>query len=237
MTFIEGFVTAVPVANKDRYIAHAREAAAMVRAFGVTRFVETWADDVPRGTLNDLWGAVQAKDGEAVLFSWFEYPDRATRDAVNTKMMADPRMEDMAKDMPFDGSRMIYGGFGALVEAGSGIGGYVDGFVAPVPAADRDAYRDHADKAAALFRDHGALRVVEAWSDDVPDGKVTDFRRAVQAKADEAVVFSWVEWPDKAARLAGWGAIEADARMTAPGDLPFDAKRMIYGGFAVLPLD
>ncbi|MEH3159025.1 MAG: DUF1428 domain-containing protein [Sphingomonas taxi] len=124
-----------------------------------------------------------------------------------------------------------------MVEAGSDTGGYVDGFVAPVPAANRDAYRDHADKTAALFRDHGALRVVEAWSDDVPDGKVTDFRRAVQAKEDEAVVFSWVEWPDKAARMAGWGAIEGDARMTAPGDLPFDAKRMIYGGFAVLPLD
>ncbi|WP_422921745.1 DUF1428 domain-containing protein [Sphingomonas liriopis] len=108
--------------------------------------------------------------------------------------------------------------------------------VLPAPSADRDAYRAHAAKAAALFRDHGALRIVDSWSDDVPVGEVTDFRRAVQAGDDEAVVFGWIEWPDKATRNAGWAGIEKDDRMIAPGDLPFDARRMIYGGFAALPL-
>ena len=110
---------------------------------------------------------------------------------------------------------------------------YVDGFVAAVPVANREAYQRHCADAAVVFREHGALRVVECWQDDVPRGKLTDFFMAVQAKDDEAILFSWVEWPSKAARDAGWEKIMADPRMDPSANpMPFDGKRMIYGGFA-----
>ena len=112
---------------------------------------------------------------------------------------------------------------------------YVDGFVAAVPTTNRDAYIDHADKAADVFREHGATRVVECWGDDVPDGEVTSFAMAVKAQADETVLFSWVEWPDKATRDAGMEKVFADPRMQDDANpMPFDAKRLIYGGFEVL---
>jgi uncharacterized protein YbaA (DUF1428 family) len=110
---------------------------------------------------------------------------------------------------------------------------YVDGFVAAVPTSGRDAYLAHARLAATVFREHGALRVVECWGDDVPDGKLTSFPIAVQRKADETVVFSWVAWDSKAARDEGWKKVMQDPRMQDT-TMPFDAKRMIYGGFEVL---
>ena len=110
---------------------------------------------------------------------------------------------------------------------------YVDGFVAAVPTANRDAYRAHAEKALAVFREHGATRCVECWADDVPEGKVTSFPMAVRRADDESVVFSWVEWPSKEARDTGWQKIMADPRMQPDANpMPFDGKRLIYGGFA-----
>jgi uncharacterized protein YbaA (DUF1428 family) len=237
MTYVEGFVTAVPTAARDAYVAHAAAAQTLFDGYGMRRMTENWGDDVPDGTTTDFARAVQKTADETVVISWFEYPDRATRDAANARMMADERMEALGETMPFDGKRMIYGGFAAIIEDGVAGGAYIDAFVAAVPTANRDAYRDHATQAAALFREHGALRIVEAWEDDVPDGKVTDFRRAVQAQGDEAVVFAWIEWPDRATRDAAWARVEKDARMTAPDAMPFDGKRMIYGGFVPLPLD
>ena len=110
---------------------------------------------------------------------------------------------------------------------------YVDGFVVPVPAGKREAYREVAATAAAIFKEHGAIRLVECWGDDVPDGKVTDFKRAVDAQAGETVVFSWIEWPSKAARDEGSRKVMSDPRLSMD-DMPFDGKRMIYGGFAVM---
>jgi uncharacterized protein YbaA (DUF1428 family) len=111
---------------------------------------------------------------------------------------------------------------------------YVDGFVAAVPNAKRDAYKAHAVGMAALFREFGALRVVETWGDDVPEGKLTSFPLAVQRTEDETVVFSWVEWPSKELRDAGWQAMMQDPRMDQAGEMPFDGKRMIYGGFQMI---
>ena len=108
---------------------------------------------------------------------------------------------------------------------------YVDGFVIPVPAGNKEAFRAMAAKVAPVFLEHGALRVVECWGDDVPDGKVTDFKRAVNAETGEVVVFSWVLWPSKAARDAGNAKVMADARMQPSGEMPFDGRRMIFGGF------
>jgi Uncharacterized conserved protein len=109
---------------------------------------------------------------------------------------------------------------------------YIDGFVMAVPDANRQAFIDHAGKFDPIFLEYGATRVLECWGDDVPDGKLTDFRRAVQAKDGESVVFSWVEWPDKATRDAGMEKFMQDPRMQEANDMPFDGKRMIYGGFA-----
>ena len=111
---------------------------------------------------------------------------------------------------------------------------YVQGFVAAVPAGKKEAYRDHAAKAAPLFKEWGATRIVECWGDDVPEGKITDFRRAVQAAKGEVVVFSWIEFPSKAVRDASFKQMMEDPRMMELGEMPFDGKRMILGGFEVL---
>lgn len=233
MTYVEGFVLAVPTANKEAYRKHAAEAAPLFREFGVARMVECWGDDVPDGKVNDFKGAVQAKPDETVVFSWFEYPDRATRDAANEKMMSDPRMAQMGGEMPFDGKRMIIGGFTSIVDdAADGKTGYVDGYVLPVPDGNKEAYRTLAAKCSQVFLDHGATRVVEAWSDDVPDGKVTDYSRAAHRKDGESVVYSWIEWPSKEARTSGWEKSMADERMKHENETsPFDGQRMVYGGF------
>jgi uncharacterized protein YbaA (DUF1428 family) len=230
MTYFEGFVAAVPEANKDAYRKHAADAAPIFRDFGVTRHVETWEDDVPEGKVTDFRKAVQAKPDEKIVFAWFEYPDKAARDAANAKMMSDPRMEDMGANMPFDGKRMIFGGFDAIVEEGGRSGGYTDGFVVPVPEGKTDAYRDLAAKMSKYFLEQGATRVIEALSSDVGKGKVTDFYRAVHAEDGEKVVFSFIEWPDKATRDAGWAKMmEEDPGKGQP--MPFDGKRMFWGGF------
>ncbi len=111
---------------------------------------------------------------------------------------------------------------------------YVDGFVAAVPNANREAYIQHAKDAAVVFKECGALKVVENWGDDVPEGKVTSFPMAVQRKEDETVVFSWVTWPSREARNTGWEKAMADPRMQPGSEMPFDGKRMIYGGFETI---
>jgi uncharacterized protein YbaA (DUF1428 family) len=112
---------------------------------------------------------------------------------------------------------------------------YVDGFVAAVPTANRETYRKHAEVAAALFKEHGALQVVECWGDDVPEGKLTSFPLAVKRADDETVVFSWVVWPSRALRDSGMAAVMADPRaQPAMNPMPFDGKRLIYGGFEVI---
>ena len=112
---------------------------------------------------------------------------------------------------------------------------YVDGFVAAVPNNNQQAYKDHAEIAAAIFKEHGALKTVECWGDDVPEGEVTSFPKAVQCGEDEAVVFSWVIWPSKDVRNAGWEKIMQDPRMQPDvNPMPFDGKRMIHGGFEML---
>ena len=119
MAYVQGFVAAVPAANKEAYRQHAADAAALFKEFGVTRMVEAWGDDVPDGQVTDFKGAVKAQPGEVIVFAWHEYADKSAAEAAHQKMISDPRMEEMGADMPFDGQRMIYGGFIPIIEAGS----------------------------------------------------------------------------------------------------------------------
>ncbi|NHK28400.1 DUF1428 family protein [Parvularcula flava] len=111
---------------------------------------------------------------------------------------------------------------------------YVDGFLIPVPNDKKEAYRKIASEAAPIFKEFGALTVVETWGDDVPEGKVTSFPMAVKLEEGETVVFSWITWPSKDVRDAGMKKVMEDPRMEAFGEMPFDGKRMIFGGFEVL---
>jgi uncharacterized protein YbaA (DUF1428 family) len=229
MTYIDGFVIPVVTADQQGFLDHAHAVDRFFIEYGALRVVECWADDLPETKLTGFDRAVAVTSEESPVFSWIEWPDKPTRDAAMAAMTDNAEM--MALPMPFDGKRMIFGGFVPMVDARTGgTTGYIDGFVSPVAPDKRDAYVALAEMGAKKFLANGALRSVENWGDDVPDGKVTDFRRAVQGTPDELLVFSWLEWPDKAARDAGWAKLMSDPDMQ-PETMPFDAKRMIYGGF------
>lgn len=234
MSYIEGFVAAVPRANKDAYQKHASDALPYFKKLGATRMVENWADDVPDGQVTDFKRSVKAKPDEDVIFSWVEYPDKETRDRANKQMQDDPAMTEAMKAMPFDGQRMIWGGFMPVNDSGKAQRpGYVDGCLIAVPKENKDAYLERADKFAAILKEYGASRVVDAWGDDVPDGKITDYKGAVQARDGETVTFSWIEWPSKKVRDEGWDKAMKDPRMQAI-QMPFDGQRLVYGGFSTL---
>ncbi len=108
---------------------------------------------------------------------------------------------------------------------------YIQGFLIAVPKTRKHEYLESAQAAAPIFQEYGATRVVETWSESIPDGKVTDFKRAVQAKEDEAIVFSWIEWPDRETYDAAAGRMETDPRWKDMPEMPFDGGRMIWGGF------
>lgn len=116
MSYVDGFVMAVPTANREKFLAHARQGDALFIEFGALRVVECWGEDVPPGQQTDFFRAVQAREDETVVFSWIEWPDKATRDAGMQKMMDDPRMDPANNPMPFDGKRMIYGGFAPILD-------------------------------------------------------------------------------------------------------------------------
>ncbi len=111
---------------------------------------------------------------------------------------------------------------------------YFDGFLVPVPSVKKGAYRELAEKTWPMFERGGATRMVEAWGDDVPRGEVSDLYMAVEAKDDETVVFSWIEYPDKPTRDAAYKQMEADPAMQDMAEMPFDGKRMIWSGFELL---
>ena len=231
MTYFEGFIAPVPEANKEAYRKHSSDVRAAVP--GSRRP----PDGRNRGTATcpKARSPTSAKRSMPSPTRRSSSPGSnirtAERDAANEKFMSDPRMTEMGANMPFDGKRMIMGGFDAIVEEGSAGGAYTDGFVVPVPEGKREDYRELAAKMAKVFRQNGATRVIEAFGDDVSKGEVTDFYRAVKAEDGEGVVFSFIEWPDKATRDEAWKTIMADESLKPQGDMPFDGKRMFWGGF------
>lgn len=229
MSYFQGFVIPVKAENKDAYRAMAAKAAPVFAEYGAVQVVECWEESVPDGKLTDLRRAVQAEPGEKIVYSWIWWPDKATCDAASEKLMADERMQPDG-DLPFNPQRMIYAGFEPVHDSGANGGfGYVDAVVGPAPD-DRDGFTGSAAKLDAYFMREGAIRTVDGWGVDVPDGKVTDFRRAVAAGDGEQVIFGWIEWPDKVTRDQAFEKImqEPEVQATQPG---FDMKRVIFGGF------
>jgi len=238
MTYIEGFVIAVPTANRDAFVAHARSIDGLFLEHGALRVVECWQENVAKGHTTDFFGAVDAEPEESVAFSWVEWPDRAARQRgmgeLQELMASDPRFDPEKNPVPFDGKRMIFGCFQTIVERGEAMSApYVQGFIVPVREDRKDPYRDMAEQAWDLFHEFGARRVVEAWGEDVPAGKHTDFYRAVKAEPGEKCVFSFIEWPSREVCDAAAERMQTDDRMQQPPgfEMPFDGKRMVYGGF------
>ena len=108
---------------------------------------------------------------------------------------------------------------------------YVSGFLTPVPKANKERYTELAKLSWPLFKEYGAISIQENWEKDVKDGETTSFPMAVKRKPDEDIVFSWITWPDKETADACWASFETDARWQAMKEMPFDGKRMIFGGF------
>lgn len=242
MTYIQGFVIAVPTANRQRFIDHAKNGDAVFMDHGATRILECWQDNIEKGHTTDFFGAVDCKDDESVVFSWIEWPDKAKCTAMERQMeelmKTDDRLNPEKNPMPFDGARMIYGGFEPIVEEGEAIANpYVQGFIVPVPEGNKEAYRKAAKDMWDIMKDYGAVRVIEAWQSDVPTGKQTDFFRSVKAEPGEIVVFSLVEWTSREVCDGAHDKMMRDERMKSfmehepSAEPPFDGKRMVYGGF------
>lgn len=231
MTYLQGFLIPVKPGRKEAYRKMAADAAPIFADYGATRIVECWGEDVPDGKRTDMKRAVNAADGEGIVFSWIFWPDQATCDAAAQKMPNDERMQPSG-DMPFDMQRMIYAGFEVASDSGDGGDfGWIDGMVAPVASDQRQAFLDHAAVMEGRLKDKGALRVVNGWGVAVPDGKTTDFKRAVDAQDGDTVTFGWIEWPDKAAHDAGWQQLMQNGTMEQHPPV-WDGRRAIFGGFA-----
>ena len=234
MSYIQGFLLPVPHDKKDAYREMAEGAVPFFRKHGMVRMVECWGEDVPRGETTDMYRGVDAAAGENVVFSWVDWGSKEICDKAAAAMMEDPEMK-MPDDMPFDSKRMVYAGFETLGEqGGDGETGYVQGYVAPVPKANRQAFADMCAAMRDIASDSGALRAVDGWGENLEDGKVTDFKRAVKCEDGEAVAFGFTEWPSRQVYEEGREKMRADRRMPGPGDMPLDGKRLIFGGFEVL---
>ena len=117
MSYVDGFVAAVPTANKEKFLKHAQIAAEICKEAGALKIVECWGDDVPEGEMTSFSMAVKKQDDEVVVFSWIMWPDKETRDLGMKKMMENPQMQEDVNPMPFDGKRCIFGGFNVILES------------------------------------------------------------------------------------------------------------------------
>lgn len=234
MTYYTGSVAAVPTANKQKYVDHAAGAWPIFERLGAVRMVETWGEDVQPGKQTDFLKGVQAQDDETVVFSWIEWPDRATADKAWQEMMSNEEISKAFGDMPFDGKRMIFGGFSPIFAEGTDRGaGWYQGFVTPVPEGNSKPYAALARQAhEEMFAPNGCIGSFENWGEDVPKGKVTDMYRTVDARDGEVVAFSWTAWPDRATCDTASRKMEEDMKDQPMPDMPFDASRMIWAGFA-----
>lgn len=233
--YIMGMIAPVHSDTRDAYFDYAKTAAAIFLRNGAMSVIEGWGDDIPVGKVNDMKMAVALKDSETPVFSWIVWPSKEAKDAGMKASFEDPFFSESFYP-GMDGARMIFGGFEPIVSCGplSGFGAYMDGFLVPCPADNREAYRKMAEDAWPFFQKFGATSLYECWGDEVPDGKLTSMPLAVRKQPDETVLFSWVGWPSREARLRGQEAMMKDPDMKPPEVMPFDGMRMIYGGFEVI---
>lgn len=116
MSYVDGFVAAVPTANKAGYIEYAKMMGQICKEYGVLQVIDNWGDDVPDGEVTSFPMAVKCEENETVVFSWMVWSSKESRDKGWEEMMKDPRMNPETSPMPFDGKRLIYGGFETIVE-------------------------------------------------------------------------------------------------------------------------
>ena len=246
--YVHGFVTAVPTANKAEYIKFCTSTGAALKRLGATEAVECWGVDVPDGKVTSFPLAVKKQADETVVFSWTRWPSQEVAEAAEAKMRAGEIPEfDFAKNQPpFDGKRLIYGGFEVVIDMGEmpdpKARCYVTGFVWACPTAIKDKYIEFNTRMGEALMRLGGLKVVECWGVEVPPGKVTSFPLAVKQKPNEAVDFSWVVWPSKAVADAAMANMRAGEGMpdfdptaaSNEGDHAFDPSRLIYGGFEMV---
>ena len=233
MTYFEGFIVPVPEANKDAYRKHASDFAPMFQEIGVRRMVETWDSDVPEGKVTDFRKAVDAEAGRegrllVVRISLEGRARRGEREVHERPAHGGNGREHAVRRQAHDHGRLRsdrrrrHRPAAAIPTASS----------CRCPKASATPIASSRPRWRRCSVEHGATRVVEAFGDDVPHGKVTDFYRAVKAEDGENVVFSFIEWPDKATRDDGLeGKIMADESLKPQGEMPFDGKRMFWGGF------
>jgi uncharacterized protein YbaA (DUF1428 family) len=230
MTVIDGCVLAVPNDAKDKYIAYAQKLANIFKEYGALSVVEGWGVDVPDGKVTSFPMAVKLEENETVVFSWVVWPNKEKRDKAWDVMMKDPRLEE--EPMPFDGKRMIFGLYENVLDIEpENTGTFIDGFLVPCAESAKQAYIDYAKVWAPIFQEYGALAMSENWSIETPPGEVTSVPMAIKQEEGEGVLFSWIYWPDKATRDTNMEKMMKDPRMSQAEPMPFDGKRMIYGGF------
>ncbi|RKT34297.1 uncharacterized protein YbaA (DUF1428 family) [Roseovarius halotolerans] len=234
MTYFTGSVGSVPDENRQAFLDHVAAVWRVLKTYGAKRMIETWGVDVPKGKVTDFYGAVDAKEGETIVFSWIEWPDRETTNACWEKMADDPAMKDIP-EMPFDGRRMIIGGFEPVFTQGKPHGApFYQGFVLAVPEESKKAYVSLVGEGWEIFSKHGALGMVETCGRDVPHGKQTDFYRATKAEEGEVPYFSWAAWPDRETCDAAAKAMEAEMGDMDMSAMPFDGMRMMWAGFETI---
>ena len=236
MAYYSGWVNAVPKANHARYRTHATRAWPHFERLGALRMVETWGVDIKPGKVTDFLRATKATPDETVALGWVEWPDRATADAAWQAMMTDDSVAADIGDMPFDGSRMFWGGFAPIIAEGTDLNAtYFQGYLVAVPTANKAAYTKVAMEAwEQMFRPNGCLGSFECWGEDVPHGKITDMYQAVNATEGETIVFSWTAWPDRATCDAAGEKMEAEMAGQPMPEMPFDMTRMVWAGFDLL---
>lgn len=237
MSYVDGFLIAVPNNRLDEYKTMAELGRTVWMDHGATAYLEAVADDVPYGEVTSFPRAVMAKEDETVIFSFIVYPSKEVRDACMKKVFEDDRMKGSMDNAPFDGKRMIFGGFDAILtpEKLDGNAGYVDGFVMPVEANRLDEYRRIAKESAPMWKDFGAVAIGETLADDAPVGELTSFPRSVQAKDGETVGFGYVIYESREHRDAVNAKMMADKRFEElMRSIPVDGKRMIFGGFRTI---
>ncbi len=214
MSYIDGFVIAVPTENKQKFIDHAKLGDSVFMDLGATRIVECWGDDVPAGKLTDFRMAVKAKDDETVVFSWIEWPDKATRDVAYAKMQdwmenpdqADPRMNPAKNPMPFDGKRMIFGGFAPLLDLAKPIGGQPPAGPAVQPYL---FFRGRCEEAIEYYKTQlGAEVVMMMRFSDNPDKQPRD---EVPAELDNRIMHASI-------RIRGTEVMMSDGMKSGPLD-------------------